>query len=68
MVEWGMPPLEAIRAATSNAAEALGRTGDVGAIAVGRYGDLIAVKGDPLQNVRLLEHPDAVIKGGVRVR
>jgi imidazolonepropionase-like amidohydrolase len=68
MVEWGMPPLEAIRAATSNAAEALGRTGDVGAIAVGRYGDMIAVKGDPLQNVRLLEHPDAVIKGGVRVR
>jgi imidazolonepropionase-like amidohydrolase len=68
MVEWGMPPLEAIRAATTNAAEALGRTADVGAVAVGRYGDLIAVKGDPLRDVRLLEHPDAVIKGGVRVR
>jgi imidazolonepropionase-like amidohydrolase len=68
MVEWGMPPIEAIRAATSNAAQALGRTGDVGAIAVGRYGDIVAVGGDPLANIRLLEHPDAVIKGGERIR
>ena len=68
MVEWGMPPLEAIRAATTVAAEALGRTADVGAVEAGRYGDLVAVKGDPLADVRLLEHPDAVIKGGVRVR
>ena len=68
MVEWGMPPIEAIRAATSHAAEALGREGDVGAIAVGRYGDIVAVHGDPLQDVRLLEHPSAVIKGGERVR
>ena len=68
MVEWGMPPLEAIRAATRNAAQALAREGDVGAIAVGRYGDFIAVKGDPLQDIRLLEHPAAVIKGGERVR
>ena len=67
MVEWGMTPIEAIRAATSSAAEALGRTADVGAIAVGRYGDLIAVKGDPLADVRLLEHPDMVMKGGERV-
>jgi imidazolonepropionase-like amidohydrolase len=67
MVEWGMTPLEAIRAATSNAAEALGRTADVGAIEAGRFGDFVAVKGDPLRDVRLLEHPDAVIKGGVRV-
>ena len=68
MVEWGMPPLEAIRSATRNAAQALGREKDVGAIEVGRYGDLVAVHGDPLQDVRVLEHPDAVIKGGVRVR
>jgi imidazolonepropionase-like amidohydrolase len=68
MVEWGMSPLEAIRSATSVAAEALGRTADVGAIEEGRYADLVAVKGDPLQDVRLLEHPDAVIKGGARVR
>ena len=64
MVTYGMTPLEAIRAATRNAAEALGRTRDVGAIAAGRYGDIVAVTGDPLQNVRLLEAPSAVIKGG----
>jgi imidazolonepropionase-like amidohydrolase len=64
MVQYGMTPIEAIQAATRNAAQALGREGDVGAIAVGRYGDLVAVTGDPTQNVRLLEKPDAVIKGG----
>ena len=67
MVEWGMTPLQAIRAATSSAAEALAQTGDVGSIAVGRFGDMIAVKGDPLTDVRLLEHVDAVVKGGVQV-
>jgi imidazolonepropionase-like amidohydrolase len=64
MVTYGMSPLEAIRAATRNAADALGRERDVGAIAVGRFGDLVAVTGDPLQNVRLLEAPEAVVKGG----
>jgi imidazolonepropionase-like amidohydrolase len=64
MVQYGMTPLEAIQAATRNAAEALGRTQDVGAIAIGRYGDLVAVTGDPTQDVRLLEKPDAVVKGG----
>ena len=68
MVQYGMTPLDAIRAATRNAAEALGRTRDVGAIAVGRFGDLVAVSGDPLTNVRLLEAPDAVVKGGVLVK
>jgi imidazolonepropionase-like amidohydrolase len=68
MVEWGMTSIEAIQAATKSAAEALDKTGDVGAIAVGRYGDLIAVDGDPLQNVRLLEHPSFVMKGGEVVR
>ena len=62
-----MTPLEAIQAATRNAAEALGRTGDVGAIAVGRYGDMIAVAGDPLANIRLLETVPIVIKGGALV-
>ncbi|NIK33563.1 imidazolonepropionase-like amidohydrolase [Xanthomonas arboricola] len=67
MVEWGMTPLEAIRAATTEAAEALGRTADVGAIAPGRYADLIAVNGDPLQDVNVLMQVDSVIKGGERV-
>ena len=64
MVRFGLTPLEAIRAATRNAAEALGRERDVGAIAVGRYADLVAVAGDPLSDVTLLERPAAVIKGG----
>ncbi|OYY77269.1 MAG: Xaa-Pro dipeptidase [Sphingomonas sp. 28-62-20] len=68
MVQWGMTPLQAIRAATSSAAEALDKTADVGAIAVGRYGDIVAVAGDPLGDVTLLEHVSAVIKGGVRVK
>lgn len=68
MVEWGMTPIEALRTATVNAAEALGRTGEVGTIAAGRYGDIVAVAGDPLADVTLLEHPTAVIKGGVRVK
>ncbi len=68
MVEWGMPALEAIRAATRNAAQAQAREHDVGAIEVGRYGDFVAVRGDPLRDIRLLEHPAAVIKGGERVK
>ena len=68
MVEYGMTPAEAIRAATWNAAQALGREGDVGAIVTGRYGDLIAVSGDPLADVRMLETVPVVIKGGAVVR
>ena len=67
MVQWGMTPIQAIRAATSSASEALGRP-DVGTIAPGAYGDIIAVRGDPLQNVAVLEHVDAVIKGGQLVK
>lgn len=66
MVEWGMTPLQAIRAATVSAAEALGRD-DVGVIAPGRWADMVAVSGDPTADVRVLEHPVAVVKGGVRV-
>lgn len=68
MVQWGLTPMQAIQAATSNAAEALGKQADVGAIAVGRYGDLVAVVGDPTVDVTLLEKVDTVIKGGVVVK
>ena len=68
MVEYGMTPLEAIQAATRNAAEALGRDRDVGAIAVGRFGDIVAVEGDPMRDITVLERPSAVIKGGVLVK
>jgi imidazolonepropionase-like amidohydrolase len=68
MVKWGMTPLQAIQAATANAAEALGRQADVGAIAVGRYGDLIAVAGDPLADVSVLQSVAFVMKGGEIVK
>jgi imidazolonepropionase-like amidohydrolase len=68
MVERGMTPMEAIRAATSVAARALGREADVGALEPGRYGDLVAVPGDPLADVRLLERVDVVVKGGLVFR
>lgn len=68
MVEWGMTPMQAIRAATSTAAEALGRTDDVGAIAIGRYGDLVAVAGDPLADVSVLTKVAFVMKGGEVVK
>jgi imidazolonepropionase-like amidohydrolase len=68
MVQYGMTPMEAIQAATRNGAQALNRESDVGAIAVGRYGDIIAVMGDPTRDVRLLEKVDTVIKDGVVVK
>ncbi|MBS0505064.1 MAG: amidohydrolase family protein [Proteobacteria bacterium] len=67
-VEWGMTPMQAIQSATKSAAEALGQTADVGAIAPGRYGDIIAVDGDPTQDVRVLEKVAVVIKGGEVVK
>jgi imidazolonepropionase-like amidohydrolase len=68
MVEYGMTPMEAIQSATRNAAQALGRERDVGAIATGRYGDIVAVDGDPIADIRQLEDVDVVIKGGAIVK
>lgn len=68
MVEWGMTPMEAIQAATRNAALALDRANDLGAIAPGRYADLIAVDADPLTDIRTLENVAVVIKGGQIVK
>ena len=68
MVQWGMTPLQAVQAATVNAAEALGRPGDVGTIAVGRWGDLVGVAGDPLADVKRLQSMDFVMKGGEVVK
>ena len=64
MVRYGMTSLQAIQSATTVAAALLGQSADVGSLAPGHYGDLIAVAGDPLKDVRALEHVDAVIKGG----
>jgi imidazolonepropionase-like amidohydrolase len=68
MVTWGMTSMQAIQAATVTAAEALGRSQDVGAIAVGRFGDLIAVTGDPLADVSILQSVPFVMKGGSVVK
>jgi len=68
MVERGMTPMEAIKAATSAAAEYIGWSDDVGAIEPGRYGDLIAVTGDPLADITILQDIDVIIKGGRRFK
>ncbi len=68
MVRYGATPLQAIQAATVNAAQALGREKDVGQATPGHYADLIAVSGDPLADVTVLEHPVFVMKGGQVVR
>ncbi len=65
MVKFGMTPVQAIHAATSSAADLIGRAKDVGTVEAGKYADLIAVSGDPLQDVRALENVSFVMKGGV---
>ena len=65
MVEYGMTPMEAIQAATSVAARYMDWEDRVGAIEPGLFGDLVAVKGDPLKDVSVLEKVDAVVKGGL---
>ena len=65
MVDAGMTPMDAIRAATHNAADLIGDTDDIGSVQPGRYADIIAVDGDPLKDVTVLEHVAFVMKGGV---
>lgn len=64
MVQWGMTPAQAIRAATLDAAKVIGHEDEVGTIAPGKFADMIAVKGDPLADVRVLENVAHVMKGG----
>ena len=64
----GLPPIEAIRAATSNAADLMGWRDQVGSIEVGHYADVIAVSGDPVADVTQLEHVKFVMKGGIVVK
>ena len=63
-----MSPLEAIRAATTSAAQVLGRETELGRIAPGYFADMIAVNGDPLADITVLERVSAVVKGGKSVR
>jgi imidazolonepropionase-like amidohydrolase len=68
MVEWGMTPMQAVQSATTSAADLLGRADKVGEIKPGYYADLIAVDGDPLADIAVLEHPTFVMKGGAVIR
>jgi imidazolonepropionase-like amidohydrolase len=64
MVEYGMTPIEAIRSATTRAAELLRMEREIGSVAPGRYADLMAVEGDPLQNIEQIKSVRFVMKGG----
>jgi imidazolonepropionase-like amidohydrolase len=64
MVKYGMTPLDAIRAATTSAAASLGRSQELGSLSPGKYGDMIAVAGDPLQDINQLLRISGVIKQG----
>jgi imidazolonepropionase-like amidohydrolase len=64
-VEWGMKPMDAILTATRSAADVLGWSDRVGAIAPGHFADIIAVAGDPLRDITELERVRFVMKGGV---
>ncbi len=65
MVKFGMPPAQAIKAATVNAADLLGVSGQIGTLEPGKRADLIAVSGDPTRNVGLLKRVSFVMKDGV---
>ncbi|HUD62982.1 MAG TPA: amidohydrolase family protein [Candidatus Sulfotelmatobacter sp.] len=64
MVKYGMTPMQAIQAATSNAADLLGHANEIGSIKPGTSADIIAVSGDPLADIRLLENVQFVMKAG----
>ena len=65
MVKYGMTPMQAIEAATTNAADLLGHSKEVGSIKPGKYADVIAVTADPLKDVSALEKVDFVMKDGI---
>jgi imidazolonepropionase-like amidohydrolase len=68
MVEWGMKPMDAIQAATINAADLIGWPDKIGVLETGHYADVIAMSGDPTSDVRTLESVKFVMKGGVVAR
>src|SRR5882724_7083765 len=68
MVEWGMKPIDAIQAATISAADLIGLSGKAGSLESGYYADIIAVDGNPLETVPVLEKVKFVMKGGVVAR
>ncbi|HWB24473.1 MAG TPA: amidohydrolase family protein [Chitinophagaceae bacterium] len=65
MVKYGLTSMQAIQSATINAADLIGVKDKIGSLKAGKYADIVAVKGDVLQDITLLEHIDFVMKGGV---
>lgn len=61
----GMTPLQSIQAGTVNAADLLGWSDRIGSVEQGKFADIVAVEGDPLKDITLLQHPVMVMKGGV---
>lgn len=64
MVEWGMTPMGAIQASTVSNADLFGMSDRIGSITAGKYADIIAIEGDPLANIALMEKVSFVMKGG----
>ena len=64
MVKFGMTPVQAIRAATSEGAQLMGWQDRVGAVEAGKFADLVAVEGDPIADITELERVKFVMKGG----
>lgn len=65
MVDYGMDPSEAIKAATVNAADLLGKSEELGTVEPGKSADIIAVRGDPIENIEVLMNVPFVMKAGV---
>ncbi len=68
MVRYGLTPMDAIRAATLNSAQLLAKEKDLGSITTGKFADLIAVEGDPLQDIDKLRQVRGVVKAGRQIR
>ncbi|MGZ4815236.1 MAG: Xaa-Pro dipeptidase [Terriglobales bacterium] len=64
MTQWGMTPTQVLRTTTFNSADLIGRSKDVGSIEPGKYADIIAVSGDPLQDITIMQNVGFVMKGG----
>ena len=65
MVQYGMTPMQALQAATVAAADLLGQSAMVGSIKPGKYADIIAVSGDPIKNIAIMQNVGFVMKQGI---
>lgn len=68
MVKFGMTPMQALQTASINGATLLGQQNNIGSLSVGTYADIIAVKGDPIKDISVLENLSFVMKGGEQVK